>query len=616
MDADALAVEPRTTGEVLDDAWRLALREYPFLLFYTTLFWVPAFAALLLLVTRTPSASFLIAGLVALTAVLLALTGIGSGACQDRLHRLARGRASRGPRADHPFVSLWAALKRGPEHVAARVLLLVGGVLGLGCIVLPGLILWMSGATVHALLARERTPGWRVLGELGREAISRPAGAAAVVLTRIPLLLLAVINLHLVVLALLWAADSFAGFETGLLALQLSPANPLYVLVLFQFAWVLLSPYHEAANFLLYTDTRIRQEGLDLLYRVRRALAGVMIAVGLLAGATAAQARQPEAPVRAVREGVEAVLAEVREAEPYPGGGHWEPRLRDLARQFRKVRAEPWFDQALSGFARADREGAIRRLEGLRDRLLLLEEALAPPRQEGPTRALPSTEEMKRRLPGSRAGPRKPIPPVKRTRPESSRQPEPEDRGEGDPADQGPSGRPAGPGVVPPAPGGGLGDLGGWILGGLTLAVLVAALFLFLASRRGSRPAARKKAPTESSDLPEEEPTPGEVAPDVLWRQADALARQGQFLEALRCLYQGVLSLLHRQRLLQYEPTRTNGEYLRQLRAALEGTRGDLLAAFEGLTREFEVRWYGDRSCTEAELARCRALAEEVRAGV
>ena len=101
----------------------------------------------------------------------------------------------------------------------------------------------------------------------------------------------------------------------------------------------------------------------------------------------------------------------------------------------------------------------------------------------------------------------------------------------------------------------------------------------------------------------------------ALWQQADDLARQGQFLEAVRRLYLGVLALLHRANLIRYERTRTNGEYVRQLRLAAEAPTS-LHAPFRRLTMLFDDKWYGERDCAGQDFNACRALAEEIRSGV
>jgi hypothetical protein len=76
-------LRPRSAGEVLDDAWRLALAEAPLLLALSGLFAVPAAVALLLLLTRpAPESPLDRAILPALVALLIPLTGVGSAACQ------------------------------------------------------------------------------------------------------------------------------------------------------------------------------------------------------------------------------------------------------------------------------------------------------------------------------------------------------------------------------------------------------------------------------------------------------------------------------------------------------------------------------------------------------
>src|SRR4051812_31881379 len=87
-------LRPRTAGEILDDAWRLALAEAPLLLALSGFFAVPFFAALLLLLTRpVPESPLGEAVFPLMVALLLPLTGLGSAACQE----LFRRRAAREP---------------------------------------------------------------------------------------------------------------------------------------------------------------------------------------------------------------------------------------------------------------------------------------------------------------------------------------------------------------------------------------------------------------------------------------------------------------------------------------------------------------------------------------
>src|SRR5437899_1238059 len=104
----AWGVRTRSTGEILDDAWRLALADAPLLAGLSGLFNVPAAVVLLLLLCQ-PSITDHAWFLPALAAALLPLTGIGSGACQEALRRRMSGTPPRlGP-------CLAAAFQRGWE---------------------------------------------------------------------------------------------------------------------------------------------------------------------------------------------------------------------------------------------------------------------------------------------------------------------------------------------------------------------------------------------------------------------------------------------------------------------------------------------------------------------
>src|SRR5262249_59664133 len=83
--------------------------------------------------------------------------------------------------------------------------------------------------------------------------------------------------------------------------------------------------------------------------------------------------------------------------------------------------------------------------------------------------------------------------------------------------------------------------------------------------------------------------------PASAWlRQAEELARGGQFAEAVRALFHAALSQLHQAGLLRCEPTRTNGEYVEQVRRAGRAATGDDLAELTGV---FERGWYGGQAC-------------------
>jgi hypothetical protein len=161
-----------------------------------------------------------------------------------------------------------------------------------------------------------------------------------------------------------------------------------------------------------------------------------------------------------------------------------------------------------------------------------------------------------------------------------------------------------------PVPAGGFGAFGWLVLGGLLLAVLAVGVVLYWTSERPPpKPRAAAATPVPAA---EEGPRPDEQPPPVLWRQAEQLAAAGRFREAVRAVYLAVLSRLHQQRLLRYERTRTNGEYVREVRLAQQAPPA-LHAAFARLTAQFEGRWYGDAGCAAGDYADCRRLAEEVQ---
>ena len=166
---------------------------------------------------------------------------------------------------------------------------------------------------------------------------------------------------------------------------------------------------------------------------------------------------------------------------------------------------------------------------------------------------------------------------------------------------------------MPTASGGSLSSLGWLLLGGLALAVVVVGIFLYLTAPRSPRkPKPETVAGTEKSQPESDARQVLEESPASLWRQAETLASEGQFRDAVRILYLAVLALLHRQHLIRFEPTRTNGEYVRQVRLS-EQAPPELHEPFARLTHQFEMAWYGERPCESGDYRACRTLADEVQ---
>jgi hypothetical protein len=283
-------LRPRTLGEILDDACRFALADAPLLLLFNVLFLLPSFALTLFLLAEPTPLGIAQVFWPAIAALALPLSGWASGACQE----LFRRRDSSEPIDVRSC--LGGALRRSLHHAAARGLLLVltlpgplllvvgflpdalpilrvlGFLFGALLTMLLSVPLWSACSSIHAVLSHQAERGDSLLGELRRDAAAM-GKAAIFVFLRLPLLFLLVVQLHLLAEIILWAAENFGGLDTAMLDIELNfLGNPIYTLAIFLLGWLLLSPFFEASNYLLHTDIRTRQEGLDLQYRVQRLL--------------------------------------------------------------------------------------------------------------------------------------------------------------------------------------------------------------------------------------------------------------------------------------------------------------------------------------------------------
>lgn len=611
-------IRPRTTGEILDDAWRLALADAPLLLALSGLFLAPAYLVLLFLLTQAPPAAALPPFVLpALLALLLPLTGVGSGACQAVFRRRAEGQTVTLPGC------LAEALRRGLDHSAVRAVVLVFGLLGDLFLLLPGLGLWIATATAHPVLAADKARWLPALGAACQEGQRQPGKWAAVVLSRLALLLLAVVNLHGFLQVGVWVGDHLAGLDLALADFVLGLGNPVYDVCLFLLAWLLLAPYAEASNYLLHVDARARYEGLDLWYRVRRlfpagaksaAATALALAALFLTATPAAAADGRRAAVRQARASLQQITGEVKAADPYPGGDRWAERLEDVAEKLDEYGSRQrgrfrWFEEAIPAFRKANRAGALRVLGDLDRRLSLVEECLAAP-EPAPGGGV-TKDQLRALLPDGDDDL-----PKRETKPEPKPKEQPKARDEdppvrrADPAREAPA-RPPRPAPASSPGGTGLGSTEWLLLAVAVTAVILLAVFLNRRERKATSAKAEAAKPVAKELSLESLLSQPARAHDNLWQQADDLARAGKSLEAVRTLYLAVLMLLHRSGLIRCAPMRTNGEYVRQVRS-----KDEVYRPFRGLTGLFEVKWYGERACQPADYDTCRRLAESVREGV
>lgn len=94
------------------------------------------------------------------------------------------------------------------------------------------------------------------------------------------------------------------------------------------------------------------------------------------------------------------------------------------------------------------------------------------------------------------------------------------------------------------------------------------------------------------------------TAPEALLADADRAAAAGDFAHALSRLYLALIRNLDRHGFLRYDRSRTNWEYLRQVRSH-EGVSGPLSA----LTTASEAVWYGQQPADASRYDHCRQLA-------
>jgi hypothetical protein len=133
-----------------------------------------------------------------------------------------------------------------------------------------------------------------------------------------------------------------------------------------------------------------------------------------------------------------------------------------------------------------------------------------------------------------------------------------------------------------------------WALVGAAVLIVAAfaARLVYVASvRADGRPRARRRVADRSPD------------PLVLARAA---AASGRFMEAAHLLYLAILDELRRTERLALDPSKTLGEYRRDLGARSSGA----YHAFRKFAGTYETIVWGRRSCDEPSYERLAALAE------
>jgi len=148
-------------------------------------------------------------------------------------------------------------------------------------------------------------------------------------------------------------------------------------------------------------------------------------------------------------------------------------------------------------------------------------------------------------------------------------------------------------------------------LGDVVIGVLIAAaiVVVVIAARRGAFARWRHSARGEGVLVTEE----GDVLPPDAWRrEADRLAAEGMFREALRCRYRALVAELAARGLLDEVPGRTSGDYEQVVSAVLPEVAGE----FSTITRLFERCWYGREPSDAPAQVTFEAMAAAIIAAV
>jgi hypothetical protein len=101
----------------------------------------------------------------------------------------------------------------------------------------------------------------------------------------------------------------------------------------------------------------------------------------------------------------------------------------------------------------------------------------------------------------------------------------------------------------------------------------------------------------------------GAMATDNPWQLAEALAAEGRYEDAAHTLYRAVIASLARDERIQLDPSKTSGDYTRELRRRGAAS----LAPFRAFTRRFDVAVYGHRACDGPVFAELRELSSPFR---
>jgi hypothetical protein len=623
MAVDALELRPRSTLALFDSALKLCGRSMG--VWAITL---PAGAALVAATFELVDAVKHHAPLVVPAALFTAawlFRAISQGAATHYLERLIleAGEPSAG-------ASFWAALKRAPALLyAAGFCLFLNGLvwcfsLGIGYLLLG------AHLAAYAVVTKGRGGLMGLYGTCSR--MLGPARHAASWLRLAGLTqVIVALNIHLGVNAALVVASKLVALNVTFVTRFASTDNPVWVAAVCALTFSLFEPVRAACASLLLIDGRVRQEGLDLLTQLEQlpqrrkpraqpaAIAGAVLAV-LLAPSLAraggdwsgvyVPGKRDATPTTAMSARLQAVVDDCGLAERVPKARLQavddlpEASQASLSRFVARVERIAWDEENCDGAG-----------DELDRGLGQIDTMVADARATRSADARAAAQELLAR-------PEFAVDPPELKKPKDEKKPEDDDEG---PFTKwlrekweaflrwlfGPERHERHASAVDFA----FPTLGLSNVVMFAAIALVIGLLLWLLLRGLSR---QDQAELEAGEAGGAEQTP--LAPDPMnalsrppegWADiADALAAKGLFRDAIRNLYLALLSRLHRDGHIDYDPAKSNWDYFR----GFKGPMG-ALTPFRDLTRRFDFAWYGNLEVSNEAWLNFRSIAQPLLSG-
>ncbi|MBE2250085.1 MAG: DUF4129 domain-containing protein [Myxococcus sp.] len=598
MAVDALQLRPRSTLALYDAALRAAAG--------SSGLWVllmPASAALVFtfftLAEAVQRGQPLLLPVLGLTAAWV-FRSVSQGAASHFLEQQILSQAEPTARS-----SLLLALRRAPGLiVAGTIQLVIDATIALFTF---GIGFFFVGAHQAIFAAAMRGEG-SALGLYGTS--SRLLGAARHTAPFLRLCnslqLVLVINLHVGVAFLMLLGQQLLALDLNFVSRFASVDNPTWVATIFVVAFALFEPVRAATGVLLLIDGRVRQEGLDLVAQVeqlprRRRPKAPLVATALLAMLLAAPVlAQATGEPTALRHRVERLVDEcemsgrVRQEQLERLDGVSQRDHSALTRFISRVERRAYDEQDCDAAEDDLREG----LKELDAALALSNAAAAQAAREDAQKILARPEfQVIEKKPAEPEAPQADEPPStfwkwvqKLLKRFFEWLLERDDQ----------------PTIREPAFGG---EMAGANAVMIVIVVALVGLLVFLLLQFRRKPdddeARGEAAALGESPLSTDPMSALSKRPETWAGLADTLAAKGEYREAIRHLYLALLSHLHRGGVIDYDPTRSNWDYLFGFKG-----QGEAKSAFRELTRRFDFAWYGNLDVTDAAYRAFRVIVQ------